>query len=475
MSSQLPITNFINVSVTQAAPGLGAYNTSNLGLFTAEAPSLSSFGNLGYAAYLSPTQVGVDFGTASITYQMAVDIFSQKPNILNGNGQLVIILLTNVVNTLALSAVAASGTFLVTYNANSSAAINWNDTAAQIQAKVRAVTGLSGVIVTGSIASQTLSFQMAGIYSPTAITISSNSLLTAGSAAITIVITPTAIETIGAAITRTSTLVQYFGIIQANTLTAIGQTDLLAAAAIVQALNKIAFFVSRNAADVAPSGMLDLLRSGGFTQTRGLYYGDSNFAIDFLACYAARALSVNFNGSNTTLTMNLASLTVQPDSTITQTILNQAIAAGADTYASYQGVAAVNCSGTNQYYDAVYNAEWLKGALQVAAFNYLQGAQTKIPQTESGMDGFKGALRTVMEQAVTNQYLAPGTWTSPTVFGNPNLFYLNVSQMGYYIYSQPISQQAVSARAARQAPVCQIAAKAAGAIQSASIIVTVNA
>ena len=133
------------------------------------------------------------------------------------------------------------------------------------------------------------------------------------------------------------------------------------------------------------------------------------------------------------------------------------------------------CSGTNTFFDRVYNLLWFNGALQVAGFNYLAQTNTKIPQTEAGMDGLKGAYRNVCEQAVTNGYLAPGTWTSSTLFGVPADLIANVAQRGYYIYSVPLSQQSQTNRAARQASLCQIAAKEAGAIQSSNIIVNINA
>jgi hypothetical protein len=476
--AQLPITNVITISVTQASPGVGAYNTSNLGLFTDEAPNLSTFGSLGYAAYLSPDQVAIDFGSTSKTYQMANAVFSQQPNILAGGGRLVVILITNEVVHAAFSGTPASGTFKFHYDTFDTAAINWNDTASQIQGKLRAVAGLEEVVVTGSMATS-LNIQMAGIYVPLSVTTTANGLMTSGPAAITITITtPTAAETLQAAITRTKNLVQYFGIMADETIDIIGQTDLLASAAVVQALNKIAFFVSINSADIAPGGNLDLLRTGSFTQSRGLYYGDSVHlnALLMMAAYAGRGLSTNFSGSNTTTTMHLKVLAgIQPDPTITQTLLDEAVAAGADTYISLQGVPAVYTSGTNSFFDQVYNLQWLVGALQVAGFNYLAQAGTKIPQTETGMDGLKGAYRTVCEQAVSNQYSAPGSWTSPTTFGNQVQLLANIAQRGYYIYSSPISSQLQAARAARQAPLVQIALKEAGAIQSSNVIVTVNA
>ncbi len=87
---------------------------------------------------------------------------------------------------LTLSDVAASGTFKVNYNGNASAAINWNDSISTIQTKVRAITGLSTAVVTGSIASQTLHFNLTSISSIAGLlTITDNSLQNGGSVAIT--------------------------------------------------------------------------------------------------------------------------------------------------------------------------------------------------------------------------------------------------------------------------------------------------
>jgi hypothetical protein len=374
---QLDLSNVVNISVAEAPVGVGEYNTSNLALFTDETPG-DSFPDDGFAIYKSPTQVGVDFGTGSKTFQMANAIFSQQPNILANSGYLVVIALQ-----------------------------------------------------------------------------------------------PS--ETLAAAITRTVGLVQYFGIINDSILS---QTDLLAAAAVIQPLNKIGAFVSRSSADVETAGKLDLLRSGGFTKSRGIYYGATTDtdALVMLASYAGRALSTNFSGSNTTQTMHLKDLAgVQPDPSMTQTLLTKCKAAGADTYISLQGVAKVFCSGANKFFDQVYNLGWFVGALEIAGFNYLAQSSTKIPQTEDGMDGLKNAYRVVCEQGVTNRYSAPGAWRSSTTFGNQADLIANISQRGYYIYSVPISQQSQADRLARKAPLVQLAVKEAGAIHESDVIVNINA
>jgi hypothetical protein len=92
---------------------------------------------------------------------------------------------TGAVQTLALSAVAASGTFVVNYNGNTTAAINWNDSLSTIQTKIQAVSGLTAATVTGSISSQSLVVTLNAGSVLGLLYVTSNSLLTAGSAAIT--------------------------------------------------------------------------------------------------------------------------------------------------------------------------------------------------------------------------------------------------------------------------------------------------
>lgn len=489
---ELQLTNVVNISVSQAQTGVNAYNTSNLAIFTHETPG-GGFGSDGYKLYLEPTEVATDFGSSSVTYKMALAAFSQQPNILTGGGSLVVIpVLANIAGVTAIQridfdTVATVGDFKLTYGGEDTAAISYDDDATDVQTALRALTGLSSVTVTGDF-SAGFAITFTGVVGPVAeLTWKENSLQdTDGWDVFPVVTTatpgtaPQSDETLAAAITRTKDLVQYFGILVDQTAADLTQVPLLAAAAVAQALNKMPFFVSYTEADIETGGMIDLLRSGSYTHSRGLYYGDSSTsglnAILMAAAYASRALSTDFSGSNTTTTLHLKSLaTIEPDPSMTQTILAKAQAAGADVYVSLQGVSAIFCSGENSFFDQIYNLLWLSGALQVAGFNYLRQSNTKIPQTESGMDGLKGAYRSVCEAAVRNNYSAPGVWNSPTVFGVPADLIANVEQAGYYIYSLPVGQQLATDRVARKAPLVQIALKEAGAIHSSNVVVNINA
>lgn len=96
------------------------------------------------------------------------------------------------VQEISFSGIAASGTFVLSYDGVLSAAINWNDSVATIQTKIRAITGLSTVTVSGSIASETLVVTFTGV-APVALplVINSNTLMTSAPAAISLTVTET--------------------------------------------------------------------------------------------------------------------------------------------------------------------------------------------------------------------------------------------------------------------------------------------
>lgn len=381
MSNQLDITNVVTISLSAAQTGLGEYNVNNLAIFTSDTVG-DTFGDLGYKIYKSPKEVGTDFGTTSTTYKMALSVFAQTPNILNGDGYLVVIPFAEE----------------------------------------------SGEI-----------------------------------------------ETLADAINRTASLVQYFGILSTKDYDASEVSD---AAAVVQTMNKMMFVVSNDADDIAAAGSFHDIAEAGYDKTRCLaYLSDTTEPAKVMAAaYAGRALSTQFEASNTTQTMHLKDLTgVVADPTMTQTQLNLCQSCGADSYVNIAGVAKTFTSGANKFFDQVYNRCWFLGALEVAGFNALAKVSTKVPQTEPGMTILKGAYRLVCERGIRNGYLAPGAWNSADRFGDVEAMLRNIEEVGYYIYSLPVNQQAQTEREERRAPVVQIAVKEAGAIHSSNVIVYINA
>lgn len=472
--SNLSIENVINISVSQAGQGAGEYNTSNLAIFTEEAFESSTFGSDGYKIYLEPSEVATDFGTNSETYRKALAVFSQQPNILAGGGYLTVIPLLVESQSLSFDAVPDSGSFVVSYDGDDSAAINHDDTLEDVQTKIRAITGLETVVVTGSYGDG-FTIQFFGEYGDIAdVTTSSNTLESSSTPVVITVAETSSGETIAEAITRSGELVEYFGLMLTEQL---NESELLEVAAVIQPLNKIGFFGSNQSSDLDEDGKFDKVRQANYDKTRCLFYGSSSESdlFKFVASYAGRALSTNFSGANTTQTMHLKDLIgVVADSTMTQTLLNKAQLAGVDVYVSIQGVPKTFTSGANGFFDDVYNLLWFVGGLRIAGFNVLAQTGTKIAQTENGVDSLKSSYRRICEQAVTNQFLAAGSWNSPNTFGIQEDFFENIRQRGYYIFSTPVALQPVADREARKAPLIQIAAKYAGSVHSSNVVVNIN-
>lgn len=280
-------------------------------------------------------------------------------------------------------------------------------------------------------------------------------------------------ETVQAAILRTLNLVYYFGILVDEAIA--DDTVFGDLAEYVQTLQKMMFYASSDTGDIA--GRFTDVKDANEPNTRCLYYNDGT-TLDtpaFAAAYAGRALTAQFQGSNTTFTMNLKSLVgFTPDQTLNTTLLAACQTAGVDVYISIGGVAKLYTSGANGFFDEVYNQWWFAFALQVAGFNYLATTNYKIPQTEVGMEGLKNAYRQICQQGITNGFIAAGSWNSGDTFGPNGALVRNIENQGYYVYSQPIVDQAQTNREAREAPLVQIAIKAAGAIHTSQVIVNVN-
>lgn len=292
--------------------------------------------------------------------------------------------------------------------------------------------------------------------------------------------TPAVNETMTAAITRMAGELYFEGILTTRSL----ETDeAIAVSKLVQSMNNRIFPLPASTTDALTAGTGLFAQVNSNTKTKCLLYtlgvNKEEAALNsrlFAAAYLSRGFAVNYSGSNTTLTMNLKDLIgIEADTNISETILNQCVNLGVDCFPSIEGLAKIlsNRQG-GMYFDQVTNQIWFVNAIQRAVFNALATTNTKIPQTEPGLEIIRKAIRNVCNQGVTNGFIAPGTWNSPDTFGDYEDFYRNIEEFGYYEYHQPIAEQAQSEREQRKAPLWQIAAKEAGAVHSASIIITIE-
>ena len=247
--------------------------------------------------------------------------------------------------------------------------------------------------------------------------------------------------------------------------------EAIAASDVVETIKSIFVLTSNDAAEMETGGLFKTIIDKGNSQTKCLLYTLSASEASLMgAAMVGRAFSVNFSAQNACITMNLKDLIgVSPDTGINQTLYNKAKALGVDLYTDISGLPKYESFGT-PFFDQVYNRLWFELTVQTTVFNVLARTSTKIPQTERGMNFIKNAAKKVCEQSVYNGFLAPNTWNGTDTFGNQEDFLRNISDFGYYIYSLPVAQQAQSEREQRIAPVLQIAAKEAGAIHSANIL-----
>lgn len=487
---ELPVSNIINVSVTNTPSGLTEKNVNSLALFTHETPaSLTDHG-----IFISPAQVVEEYGVDSVTAQMANAIFSQSPNLRTGDGRLVIIPMLSAVSAtqgyfttadltanLADIILVTDGDLRVTIDGNNydltelnfTQATTWAEVAAILQTRlgngIVAATA-NGVKITSKKVGDDSDVTLAAVAGGTGTAMEGAGYFNAAGGTATSGVDSSG-ETLLEAVARMGGAVGFVPFITSLEI----EDDVLTATSNgVQAMDRIFLHHFCSSADVP--NIINTIASAGNKKTRCLLYTsnpqDANL---YKAAYAGRAFSVNFNGSKTSQTMNLKQLaTITQDNGINQTLFTQAQAAGADMYVSFEGVVSVVSSGGNDFFDNVYNDLALKFALEAGGFNFLRQTNTKVPQTEQGMNGLKAAYGVVLERFVRVGVIAAGSWTSSERFGDPEIFDDSVLDTGYYIYSLPITQQSAVEREAREAPLVQIAVKRAGAIHSSDVIVLVN-
>jgi hypothetical protein len=488
--SILPISNIINVTITNTPSGLAERNVNTVAIFTNEATNNFDL----YREYVSASQVAADYGTSSKTARMANALFSQTPNIRTGNGSLVIIPMlaavsatrgdfasANLSANLASIIAVTNGDLRVTIDSenydltglNFTQCDSWEDIAELLQAKLvnATVTAIAnGIRIYSKKVGTSSTVALAAVPSGTGTALNGSGYFNAagGTSATG---TNSSGETILQAIARSEGAVGYVGMM---TTLELENAAFAAIASGVQAMDKMFFHHFASTQDIA--GAATTNKTAGNFKTRPLLYtAGLDEALLMKAAYVGRAFSVNFNGSQTSQTMNLKQLaTITPDLGINQTLYGQADTAGIELYVSYDGVPSVYSTGGNDFFDNPYSDLALKFALETAGFNFLRQTNTKVPQTEQGMNGLKAAYAKVCERFIRNGCVAPGSWTSSETFGDPETFKDNILTRGYYIYSLPIVQQSAVEREARKAPLVQIGIKRAGAIHDGDVIVLVN-
>lgn len=497
----IPITAVVSASAITPQAGLEPLKLSTVLLLTDEQPVQTMTDS--YMITRTATAAVNAYGTSSETAAQVNAIYGQQPNILANNGYVIIapyrentisatagqLLTVDLSSNLTAIQSVTNGDLTVVINGVSQELTALDFSGAETLSDVAQIiqNDLTGATVTASgnellfISSETGSGSSVSLAATTSATTDlyaseyldgANATATAGEDAITLY------ETLSEAITRLAGEIYFEGILTTRNVL---DDEMTAASNLVEGMNnRILMTPISEVADL--TGLAQSVSANA--KTRPVMYLTGSTVEErarnsrlFAAAYLSRGLAVNYSGSNTTLTMNLKTLNgMVADTQISETILEQAKAAGVDCYPSIEGLAKVQSfKHANQYFDQVTNLIWFVNSIQREVFNVLATTGTKIPQTEAGMEIIRGAIRGVCNQAVINGYIAPGQWNSPDTFGNYDDFMRNIEEFGFYEYHQPVAEQAQSEREMRQAPLWQIAAKESGAVHSANILIYVEA
>ncbi|EBR5194508.1 DUF3383 domain-containing protein [Salmonella enterica] len=212
------------------------------------------------------------------------------------------------------------------------------------------------------------------------------------------------------------------------------------------------------------------LKAAKYSRTYIQYSSTSPYAA--LSAFG-RAFTVNFTGSNTTITLKFKQLPGITYETIGTSQANALEAKNCNVYVYYENDTAileqgVMCNG--DFFDERHGLDWLQNAVQTADYNTLYTSTTKIPQTDAGTTTRIANIEKVLDVADKSGLFAPGIWT-----GGPmgQLGTGDTLTKGYYTWADTVDNQLQTDREARKGVPIQVAAKLAGAVHYGDIAITV--
>ena len=247
----------------------------------------------------------------------------------------------------------------------------------------------------------------------------------------------------------------------------------MATAIEASSLSRIFGVTTSDAKTISTTSTDDLaskLKAGKYARTYIQYSTSNKYAA--LSAFG-RAFTVNFTGNNTTITLKFKQEPTVSYETLT---VNQAAAVdakNANVYVYYANDTAILQQGVmanGDFFDERHGLDWLQNYVQTNLYNLLYTSTTKVPQTDAGVTRLLTNVEQSMDQAVSNGLVASGVWN-----GGPigQLASGDTLTKGYYVYGQPLAQQAQSDREARKAPLIQVACKLAGAVHYADVQINV--
>jgi hypothetical protein len=213
------------------------------------------------------------------------------------------------------------------------------------------------------------------------------------------------------------------------------------------------------------------LKAAGYQRTVWmLSTHDAHAAMSLLG----RIATVNFSGSNTTITLKFKQCPgVSPENLTVQQAAALAAVNG-NAFVAYDNDTAILQEGTmagGWFVDERHGLDWLQNYVETAVWNLLYTSTTKVGQDEEGSNALVAEVCRAMDQSVRNNLVSPGVWNSD---GFGALKRGDTLTSGYYVYIQPLAEQSQADREARKAPPIQVAAKLTGAVHFVDVTISVN-
>lgn len=283
-----------------------------------------------------------------------------------------------------------------------------------------------------------------------------------------------AVETLLQAVNACLQYTNWYGLAIADSADLV-EADVISVAAAIEAssLSRI-LAVTTVDVNVLVAGNTDnigyKLKAASYARTFWQYSSSSKYAA--ISAFG-RAFTVNFTGSNTTITLKF-----KTEPGITYETLTTAQAAAIDAingnvyvyYANDTAIIQQGVMANGDFFDERHGLDWLQNYVQTNLYNLLYTSTTKIPQTDAGVTRLMANVEASLDQAVNNGLIAPGVWN-----GGPigQIESGDTLTKGYYVYADAVANQAQSDREARKSPVIQAAIKLAGAIHYGDVQINV--
>lgn len=178
------------------------------------------------------------------------------------------------------------------------------------------------------------------------------------------------------------------------------------------------------------------------------------------ASVAGRAFTVNFEGTNTTITLMYKKLPTIPVARITSGQNANLNRINCNVFLDVGGNSffAESKMGDGSWFDTKHGLDWLQNRIETDVFNLMYQSPTKVPYTDTGVSMIIQKVEQGLRQGVTNGLIAPGYTTDGT--------YL---ELGYRIDYIPVGDVSSADKGNRQYSGISFIAVGAGAIHKVTI------